>query len=106
MSLKAKFVSAVISLTIAAGAIAGTAQPSAASGLSRGEAAALAGIGGFILGATVARPYDGGHRRYHDYHRVSSWDLHVQRCYDRYRTYNHRTDTYIGYDGYEHYCRL
>ena len=104
MSLKAKFVSAAVSLTIAAGVIAGAAQPSVAGGLSRGEAAALAGIGGFILGATVARPYDGGYR-YHE-PRVSSWDRHVQRCYDRYRTYNHHTDTYIGYDGYEHYCRL
>ena len=24
----------------------------------------------------------------------------------RYRSYDHRTDTFVGYDGGEHYCEL
>ncbi len=26
-------------------------------------------------------------------------------CYSRYRTFNARTGTFIGYDGYQHFCR-
>ena len=29
---------------------------------------------------------------------------HVQWCLNRYRSYNVRTDTYRGYDGYDHRC--
>ena len=52
------------------------------------------------------------HRRYNRNHRVrhnsrlSRWERHVRRCYARYRTYDERSDTFIGYDGYEHRCRL
>ncbi|MBD1546005.1 BA14K family protein [Labrenzia aggregata] len=53
------------------------------------------------------RYYD---RRYHDpryvppprYRRSNS---HVRWCLNRYRSYNPRTDQYLGYDGYYHYCR-
>lgn len=31
---------------------------------------------------------------------------HVARCEARYRTYDPRTDTFMGYDGRPHYCRL
>ncbi|WP_417681331.1 BA14K family protein [Roseibium sp.] len=30
---------------------------------------------------------------------------HVRWCLNRYRSYNPRTDQYLGYDGYYHYCR-
>ena len=30
---------------------------------------------------------------------------HVNWCLNRYRSYNPRTDQYLGYDGYYHYCR-
>ncbi len=103
MSLRTKLVSTLVSLTIAAGAITATAQPSAAHHLSPGEAAAIAGIGGFIIGSAIA---NSRRDRYPDHRRMSSWERHVQRCYDRYRTYDHETDTYVGYDGYEHLCRL
>ena len=33
-----------------------------------------------------------------------SW--HVRRCFDRYSSYDPDSDTYVGYDGYRHYCRL
>jgi len=31
---------------------------------------------------------------------------HVERCDARYRSYDHRTDTFVGYDCDEHYCQL
>jgi hypothetical protein len=30
---------------------------------------------------------------------------HVRYCLNRYRTYDPRSDTFIGYDGYRHRCR-
>lgn len=30
---------------------------------------------------------------------------HVRWCLRRYRSYNPRTDQFLGYDGYYHYCR-
>ncbi|MFZ1772760.1 MAG: BA14K family protein [Rhizobiaceae bacterium] len=30
----------------------------------------------------------------------------MNRCYARYATYDETTDTFIGYDGLEHRCRL
>ncbi len=32
-------------------------------------------------------------------------NAHVRWCLNRYRSYNPRTDQYLGYDGYYHYCR-
>ncbi|WP_245451785.1 BA14K family protein [Mesorhizobium waimense] len=31
---------------------------------------------------------------------------HVRRCLARYASYDPYSDTYVGYDGYRHYCRL
>lgn len=36
----------------------------------------------------------------------SSWQRHVDRCYDRYDSYDHRSDTYIDHRGRERRCRL
>ncbi|MER8440615.1 BA14K family protein [Mesorhizobium sp. M1312] len=33
-----------------------------------------------------------------------SW--HVRRCLNRYQSYDPYSDTYVGYDGYRHRCRL
>lgn len=101
---KRTLVSGLIATTVAAAALAGTVQPSAAHshhhhhGLGIGIAA---GVGGFVLGSLLAQQQprtvyveeDGG-----------SW--HVRRCFDRYSSYDPDSDTYIGYDGYRHYCRL
>ena len=103
MSFKAKLASSLLSLTIVAGAIAGTVEQSAAKKLSKGEIAAIAGVGGFVLGLGIANANRGP--EYYGDHR-SSWERHVDRCYARYLTYDHRTDTFIGNDGYEHRCRL
>ena len=35
---------------------------------------------------------------------ASDWDLHVDWCHDRYRSYNERRDAYKGYDGRWHRC--
>ncbi|RUU66855.1 BA14K family protein, partial [Mesorhizobium sp. M7A.T.Ca.TU.009.01.1.2] len=53
----------------------------------------------FVLGSLLAQPRtvyvdEGG----------GSW--HVRRCYDRYASYDADSDTYLGRDGYRHYCRL
>lgn len=31
---------------------------------------------------------------------------HVARCYQRYKSYDERTDTFLGYDGIRHRCNL
>lgn len=31
---------------------------------------------------------------------------HVARCYARYKSYDERTDTFLGYDGFRHPCNL
>lgn len=103
MSLRTKLVSGLVSLGVIAGAMAGTVGQSEAGKLSKGEVAAIAGIGGLVLGLGIA--HAGRGPDYYSYH-PDSWELHVDRCYARYRTYDHRTDTYIAFDGYPRRCRL
>ena len=38
-------------------------------------------------------------------HAMSS-GTHVQACKARYRSYDPASDTYLGYDGFRHYCKL
>ena len=105
MSITKKFTTSILAATLLAGAFGSMGQAQA-SGLSVDEAAAIAGLGGFIIGAAVGSSVE--------HHRHSSrviyvddrFDSHEERCMMRYRTYDPHTDTYIGYDGYEHYCRL
>lgn len=103
MSMKTKIVSSLVSLSMLAGAMAATVGPSEAGKLSKSELAAIAGVGGLVLGLGIANAGRGP--EYYDIH-STPWELHVDRCYARYRTYDHRTDTFIGYDGLEHRCRL
>jgi len=61
------------------------------------------GVAAGIIGSAIIA---GSHRRYHDgYSRSSRWERHVRRCYRAYRSYDERTDTFIGYDGIERRCR-
>jgi hypothetical protein len=108
MTIKRILVSGVIIAATAATVLANLAQPAAAGGLSRDEAALVAGIGGLIIGATIAAPSFHHHHPTYDvgYDGSSAWERHVERCYARYRSYDHRTDTFVGYDGGEHYCQL
>ena len=103
MSLKTKLVSSLLSLAVVAGAMAGTVGQSEAKKFSKGEIAAIAGVGGLVLGLGIA---NAGRGPYYDGYYGSSWGRHVDRCYARYRTYDHRSDTYIGFDGFPHRCRL
>lgn len=51
--------------------------------------------------------YNGYGYDYYDYDDRSygGGGSHVQWCRDRYRSYNPRTDTFMGYDGRRHRCR-
>ena len=83
--------------------MAGSVGQSEAGKLSKDEVAAIAGIGGFVLGLGIANANRGPD--YYGYH-PTSWEIHVNRCYARYKTYDHRTDTYISYGGYPRRCML
>jgi hypothetical protein len=36
----------------------------------------------------------------------SNYDAHVQACYDRYRSYDEETNTFMGFDGVRRQCQL
>lgn len=54
-----------------------------------------AGLFGFAIGATIAAANNGG-----------DYDSHVAACEDHYRSYDVNSNTYLGYDGIRHECRL
>ena len=45
-------------------------------------------------------------RRVRRERRLSSWERHVRRCHDKYRSYDERSDTFIDRRGRERRCRL
>ncbi|WP_182086737.1 BA14K family protein [Aureimonas sp. ME7] len=52
-------------------------------------------------------PYRARQARYYDDYGYSSpRGSHVERCFARYRSYDPRSDTYVGYDGYARRCNL
>jgi hypothetical protein len=55
-----------------------------------------AGILGFAAGAAIAGAAANG----------DDDGDHVQACLDAYHSYDPRTDSYLGYDGYRHRCDL
>ncbi len=68
----------------------------------------VGGMLGFVAGAALA---DSGHHRVYvddGYYDGSDYDYrdHVNACLDAYRSYDIRSDTYAGYDGYRHQCAL
>lgn len=62
-----------------------------------------AGLFGFALGAAVGRGFDRDDR---DWRGGRAWEAHVARCEARYRSYDPRTDSFLGYDGDYHRCTL
>lgn len=103
MSFTKKFAATAVAVAVLMTGFVTTNQASA-SGLTREQAAILAGTGGFILGAMIANSH---HRHGTRVIYVEDrWDSHVSRCLDRYASYDPSSDTFIGYDGYEHRCRL
>lgn len=67
------------------------------------------GIFGFTFGAIVGGALSNQGRNndrviYLD--RNNSYQAHVNACYDRYRSYDEETDTFMGYDGIRRRCNL
>jgi hypothetical protein len=62
---------------------------------------AVAGIFGLAAGAIIG----GALANSNNNNRVVS-SGHVARCEAHYRSYDVSTDTFLGYDGYRHYCNL
>ncbi|WP_269929844.1 BA14K family protein [Aminobacter sp. HY435] len=107
MSFKSKMISGLIAAAVVATGLVATVQQSSAGSLTKAEAAALAGAGGFIAGAIIAGGARPAPAPYYDvYYEADPYDANVQRCFARYRSYDPRTDTYVGYDGRLRYCRL
>lgn len=71
---------------------------------NRGNEAAAA-IGGLVLGAIIGGVIANSERR-SDERRYYRGDSHQERCARRYRSYDYRTDTFIGRDGRRYYCNL
>lgn len=78
--------------------------------------AVAAGILGLALGAIIVGTAQNNYARRNtyvrrDYYagdgyaRDARWE-HIRRCEARYRSYDRRTDTFIGRDGREYYCNL
>lgn len=85
----------------------------------------IAGAAGLVAGAIIANNAHHGtievhHRRYGHfgprhrygpggYHgpspRMIRWRRHVNWCYNRYRSYDHRTNTFVAYSGRVRDCR-
>jgi hypothetical protein len=56
---------------------------------------------GFVLGAAIAG--NSNDRAYaNNRHNNRSWN---NACSRRYRSFDRNSGTYLGYDGYRHYCR-
>jgi BA14K-like protein len=70
-------------------------------GYGYGGAAAGAIIGGAILGGLLAAPYYYGGGPY--YYGPSTGSA-VAYCLRRFKSYDPRSGTYLGYDGYRHPC--
>lgn len=64
---------------------------------------AAAAIIGLAVGAIVGGAISNDNRNDRRYYRG---DSHQQRCAQRYRSYDYRTDTFVGRDGRRYYCQL
>lgn len=70
-------------------------------------ATGLFGFGfGAIIGSAIANSNNNGGSRLIGPVNGGRYSSHVDACYDRYRSYDERTDTYMGYDGRRHRCNL
>jgi hypothetical protein len=69
----------------------------------------IAGIFGLAIGAIIAGAIANGNNnsRVPNDRVVGRLDRgHIARCYARYKSYDERTDTFMGYDGIRHACNL
>lgn len=66
-----------------------------------------AGIFGLALGAIIGGAVSNGNGPSYGDRVIGRVDnSHAARCYARFRSYDERSDTYLGYDGNRHYCNL
>ena len=102
---KRTIVSGLIATSVAAATLAGTVQPSSAHSHHHNREIGIgiaAGVGGFVLGSLLAQQQPRT-----VYVEDDGYDsIHVRRCYARYASYDPYSDTFVGYDGYRHYCQL
>ena len=64
------------------------------------------GIFGFTFGAIVGSALANQNNNRLPAYRGGDYQSHVEACYDRYRSYDEETDTFLGYDGVRHRCNL
>ncbi|MET3896436.1 hypothetical protein ABIB57_000360 [Devosia sp. UYZn731] len=70
-------------------------------------ASGLFGFGfGAILGSALANSNNNNDRVIGRVYNGGNGNSHVQACFARYRSYDARSDTYVGYDGRRHQCNL
>ena len=65
-----------------------------------------AGIFGAAFGAIIGGAIANQHQGDVVVRRQGDYSAHVDACYARYRSYDERTDTFLGYDGIRHRCNL
>jgi hypothetical protein len=105
-----KIVSLISVAALAAIVSLSAAAPSSAAPWHRGYGPGIgfaAGVVGFMAGAAAASA--AAHNSYYGHRFVGAggvWRAHEAACYDSYKSYDARSDTYLGYDGYRHYCEL
>lgn len=67
----------------------------------------IAGIFGLAIGAIIAGAIANGNSKPSGDRVIGRVDReHVARCYARYKSYDERSDTFLGYDGIRHRCNL
>jgi hypothetical protein len=79
------------------------------SGLDNISSGLLGFTFGAIVGGAIANSNNNNNNGYYGGDRVvggGSYSSHVDACYARYRSYDERTDTFLGYDGRRHRCNL
>lgn len=74
-------------------------------------ASGLFGFGfGAIIGGALANGANNNNNNYGGgrpvYNGGSSYQAHVNACYNRYRSYDEQTNTFMGYDGVRRQCQL
>lgn len=118
-----KIAAAALATLIGITAVVGTAQTASAEN-GRNAALAAGAVVGLGIGALLAAPRnDGGYEVappryaapapvYDDGYRApprrvvrANWRAHTSWCYDNYRSYDERSDTFIARDGNEYRCR-
>jgi len=117
-----KIAAAALATLIGITAVVGTAETASAKD-GRNAALAAGAAVGLGIGALLAAPrYDDGYEVappryaapvYDDGYRAppprrvvrANWQAHADWCYDNYRTYDERSDTFIGRDGNAYRCR-